>query len=284
MKHSIIKCALVAALTMINVNGLFTEEAMAKPISYSEQKKYSFTEDLKEINKEREAIAKEIAKVEKSLKQGKITKKQAEKKIAKLEKEDAALVEKQEKIFDNIDDYKLTKNELKKLAAEIEKRENAIEKQIKAAEQDYKNGKITKTELREIKKQAEADKLELEAYKLKVMNEEWKDYTGNEKELIKKILDLKKRELELEQSEKMLEADFRAGKLTVTEYHKAKKALDKADDQLEWEEKQLERKYADYDRIEDMLDFDDDLDDRYDDWDDDDDDDDDWDDDDEYDD
>ena len=77
-----------------------------------------------------------MAKVEKQLRQGKLTKQQAEKKVIELEKAMAEIAKAQAKLFDNLNNYEISAEELKKLAHEIDKREDAAEHRQEKAEAD----------------------------------------------------------------------------------------------------------------------------------------------------
>lgn len=225
--------------------------------------------ELKSLKEKNEAITKEIEAVKQAFKEKKLSKHDAKKKIAVLEKQAQEVIKSLSEHFANMDSNEFTETELKKLAHEINKKENEAEKRLKFAELDYKQGKITRAEYLAIKKQVEADKLDLEVYKLKVMDENLKHFTGEEKATMSKILEFKKRELEIKQAENTLESDYKAGKLSYAEYRKAKKALDKVDDQLDIEKEAFEKEHANYDELEDLLDFDDLEEDDHDDLDDD---------------
>ena len=126
MKNIIMKCALAAALSLGSVS-VFTEALKAKSFSYHEEKKDKGIDELKELEKAKAEVNNEIAKVEKQLRQGKLTKQQAEKKVIELEKAMAEIAKAQAKLFDNLNDYEISAEELKKLAHEIDKKEDAAE-------------------------------------------------------------------------------------------------------------------------------------------------------------
>ncbi len=85
MKNIIMKCALAAALSLGSVS-VSAEALEAKSFSYHEERKDKGIDELKELEKAKADVNNEIDKVEKQLRQGTITKQQAEKRLAELEK------------------------------------------------------------------------------------------------------------------------------------------------------------------------------------------------------